>query len=355
MTSDFSAKRARIPTPHIRFGFLIIIFLLFQFVPRVRTAMAVNGNGKEHYFTMTNSRPSRTSLAEEAAGGLSAGIIGTVLGFPLDLIKTRMQTQSVSAGILSTGRSVVHKEGFLALYKGIAPPLISLSILNTVTFASYSYLQSLLHATRGWDGRNALAGSFCGIAAGTVSTVENLVKTQMQLDNTRIGRQSQQFRGSWDCVRQLTASHGGTVLYTGHAVNTIRESVFLSTYFFVYEGFRQQLIGSGNNAGDNKWAIPVAGGCAGAIAWTVSFPLDCVRAGVQGQDFAAGGGIRRGAWRVFTDLLQQKGVRGLYSGVAPSLIRAFLVSGSRFSAYEGALWLLRGGRDAPGRDERVPL
>jgi solute carrier family 25 carnitine/acylcarnitine transporter 20/29 len=312
-------------------------------------------NGKEHYFTMTSIKPSRTSLAEEAVGGLSAGIIGTVIGFPLDTIKTRMQTQSVSAGILATGNSVVRKEGALALYKGILPPLISLSILNTLTFTSYSYLQSLLHATRGWDGRNALAGSLCGVAAGTVSTVENLVKTQMQLDNTRIDRQGQQFRGSWDCVRQLTASQGGTVLYTGHAVNTIRECVFLSTYFFVYEGFRQQLIGSGKSAGGtNKWAIPVAGGCAGAIAWTVSFPLDCVRAGVQGQDFAAAGGIRRGAWRVFTDLLQQKGVRGLYSGVAPSLIRAFLVSGSRFSAYEGALWLLRGGRDAQG-NERAPL
>lgn len=310
--------------------------------------------GKSIIFTMTTSKPSRMSLAEEAVGGLSAGIIGTVIGFPLDTIKTRMQTQTVSAGILKTGNSVVHKEGLLALYKGIIPPLISLSILNTVTFASYSYLQSLLHATRGWDGRNALAGSFCGIAAGTVSTVENLVKTQMQLDNTRIGRQSQQFRGSWDCVRQLTASQGGTILYTGHAVNTIRESVFLSIYFFVYEGFREQLIRSpGNTTGDNKLAIPVAGGCAGAIAWTVSFPLDCVRAGVQGQDFAAGG-IRRGAWRVFKDLLQQKGVRGLYAGVAPSLIRAFLVSGSRFSAYEGALWLLRGGRDAQG-NERAPL
>jgi solute carrier family 25 carnitine/acylcarnitine transporter 20/29 len=321
----------------------------------------------------SNSMPSRTSLAEEAVGGLSAGIIGTVIGFPLDLIKTRMQTQSVSAGILSTGRNIVRKEGFLALYKGMVPPLISLSILNTATFTSYSYLQSLLHATRGWDSRNALAGGCCGIGAGTVSTVEGLVKTQMQLDN--IGRQ--QFRGSWDCVCQLlkqTASsvHGSgsgtfsvSVLYTGHVVNTIRECIFLSTYFFVYEGFRQQLIligssqsqssSAGTTAGDHnrQWAIPVAGGLAGAIAWTVSFPLDCVRAGVQGQDLlsSSGAGMRKGAWQVFVDLLRKRGVRGLYSGVAPSLARAFLVSGSRFSAYEGALWLLRGGRDAQGHDE----
>jgi hypothetical protein len=45
---------------------------------------------------------------------------------------------------------------------------------------------------------------------------------------------------------------------------------------------------------------------------------------------------------VFSDLLRRRGVHGLYSGVALSLARAFLVSASRFSAYEGALWVLRG-------------
>jgi hypothetical protein len=49
--------------------------------------------------------------------------------------------------------------------------------------------------------------------------------------------------------------------------------------------------------------------------------------------------------QVFQTLLQTKGIRGLYSGVTPSIARAFLVSGSRFSAYEGALWMIRGGRD----------
>jgi solute carrier family 25 carnitine/acylcarnitine transporter 20/29 len=39
-----------------------------------------------------------------------------------------------------------------------------------------------------------------------------------------------------------------------------------------------------------------------------------------------------------------RGVRGLYSGLAPSLARAFVVSGSRFSAYEFALWALKQGK-----------
>jgi len=40
---------------------------------------------------------------------------------------------------------------------------------------------------------------------------------------------------------------------------------------------------------------------------------------------------------ILKDLLKTKGWRGLYSGVTPSITRAFLVSGSRFSAYEFAV------------------
>ncbi len=48
-------------------------------------------------------------------------------------------------------------------------------------------------------------------------------------------------------------------------------------------------------------------------------------------------------------LLATKGVEGLYSGVLPSITRAFLVSASRFSVYEGALALMRVKREGNDR------
>ena len=51
----------------------------------------------------------------EALGGLCAGIVGTVVGFPLDLIKTRMQT----AGSSFTQLSLVNKPGILQVGIGI--------------------------------------------------------------------------------------------------------------------------------------------------------------------------------------------------------------------------------------------
>ncbi|MGK3742491.1 MAG: solute carrier family 25 carnitine/acylcarnitine transporter 20/29 [Bacillariaceae sp.] len=298
------------------------------------------------------------NLGEEAIGGLSAGILGTLIGFPLDLIKTRLQTGSSSLGqrqsILSIGKGIVRSEGIGALYIGIGPPLISLSILNTTTFIQYAYFRELYQANPGWDLRNFLAGVSCAPFAGIVSTIENFTKTQMQLDN--IKQPKREFTGSWNCFTTLIRQHGLGIIYTGHFVNTVREISFIGPYFFLYEGLRETFIRKQQELkrqenfqqqtypsfiSNVKFAIPVAGGLSGAMSWLISFPLDCIRAGVQGQRMPP----NKNAFQICRELILTRGIRGLYAGSSASIARAFLVSGSRFSAYEGALYLLRGGRN----------
>mmetsp|Transcript_22130 Transcript_22130/g.46689 ORF Transcript_22130/g.46689 Transcript_22130/m.46689 type:complete len:363 (+) Transcript_22130:246-1334(+) len=335
-------------------------------------------------------------LGEEAIGGFSAGIVGTLLGFPLDLVKTRMQTQLSNSGTkqlstLSLLSHILRTEGIASVYKGVGPPLLSLSIVNTLSFTSYSYFrQNHFHGQDGWDYKNALSGMMGAPIFGIVTTPENFLKTQMQLDNVQaerekgksiqinqtfqinnVGRKEIElhqpkgrFTSSFQCARSLVSSHGLPVLYTGHVINTLREAAFVGTYFFCYEGYKREfhnfllsigeMIGKTEESLDESQgspsstalAIPMAGGCAGATAWAFTFPMDCVRAGVQGQlipsSQSRGQNIRKqGALKVLKHLLQSKGFTGLYAGVSPSIARAFLVSGSRFSAYEGALWLCR--------------
>jgi Mitochondrial carrier protein len=181
----------------------------------------------------------------------------------------------------------------------------------------------------------------------------------MQMDNIH----KKEFQSSLHCVKTLIQRHGLQIVYTGHGVNTLREATFLGHYFFMYEGLREffltRFAGSTGSSGNNHnylpqhVAIPLAGGCAGAFAWFVSFPLDCIRAGVQGQSLEVVTPTTTTTTRrksllspseVFQNLIQTRGIRGLYSGASASILRAFLVSGSRFSAYEMALVLLRGGR-----------
>jgi len=133
-------------------------------------------------------------------------------------------------------------------------------------------------------------------------------------------------------------SNGIKILYTGHVVNSAREGVFLASYFYTYEGVREVLINRVEII--PQIAIPISGGISGALAWFVSFPLDCIKAGIQGQKIEDGKLPKTKGIEVSMKLWRNKGLKGLYSGVTPTLLRAFLVSGSRFSAYEFALWLL---------------
>jgi solute carrier family 25 (mitochondrial carnitine/acylcarnitine transporter), member 20/29 len=325
--------------------------------------------------TATTTTSTAAYLTQEALGGLAAGVIGTIIGYPLDVMKTRLQTQGGSSGSSSSSKNglsilvdIVRQDGVVGLYRGVGPPLISLSLLNTMSFTSYSYFREFYGGRDGWDINNGLAGMTGAPTFGLISTVENRLKTQMQL---------QPYVNSWQCAKYLVQHDGGLAsLYKGHVVNTIREAVFVANYFFIYEGMRELLIHRQEPTTDHhqhqraddettttsntmipmlvgtlspQLAIPVAGGIAGMTSWAVSFPLDCVRAGVQGQTVGPSRRSRTtstqqnvGAMTVLRQVLRQHGIAGLYNGVGPSIARAFLVSGSRFSAYETAIWLLRG-------------
>lgn len=259
----------------------------------------------------------------DAAGGLCAGVTGTLIGYPLDTVKTRMQTSASPLSMFAVGGGILKREGAKAFYKGVATPLLSLSVLSTLNFTCYSYLKSSFSdPASGRAGPLGIlsAGALCGPVAAVFSTPEHLLKTKLQVDNAAA---SPRFtRGSLHAARLLVGEGGARALYVGAASNLVRESVFLSTYFLSYETLKAKL-----SPAVGLSAIPVAGGLAGALGWFVSYPLDCVKSNVM----VNGGGRMLEVGR---SILREKGVAGLYSGLSPSIARSFLVSGSRFSAYE---------------------
>lgn len=195
----------------------------------------------------------------------------------------------------------------------------------------------------------------------------------MQVDNVTEKR----FRGSLHCARTLVKENGVKILYTGYVVNTIREITFLSVYFGVYEHCKMWFTEFFQTAGEKKstssvMAVPLAGGCSGylssiwlpyflhkdinsACAWFVSFPLDSIKANIQGRPASVITHEKRRIFQVARDIFRKRGIMGLYSGVGktvlffycdwlsickgPSVFRAFIVSSTRFSAYEAASYL----------------
>jgi solute carrier family 25 (mitochondrial carnitine/acylcarnitine transporter), member 20/29 len=314
------------------------------------------------------------SLSNEIVAGACAGVTGTVLGFPLDRcvqsqnylsedgrqrfsypvafdhsIKTRMQTHTVQPGTrkltLPRAAGLIYAEGgLLSFYRGLAAPLLSLVILNTMTFSVYATLKEKYGVSKdtvvfGYQEnlKVGLAAASVGPISALISTPFEMVKTQMQL-SIKLDPSSGSSSTSRSSVVQayrLMKQHGVRILYIGHGINMSREMLFLSTYFTVYENLKSKLSG----LFPSSVAVPLAGGISGATGWFISYPLDCVKANIQGRNLQTD--TPRSALKIARNLLETRGLLGLYAGLLPSIARAFLVSSSRFSAYELSMWLLR--------------
>lgn len=335
---------------------------------------------------------SAQKASHEAAAGAWAGLVGTVLGYPLDVVKSRMQTAharvpiagaanhatSASVRLGVPGRAtfgatlgrLAREEGLRGAYKGLGPPVCMMMLMNAVNFAAFNRTKEAL-GVRGpvgfgarrdreafgsaVDWRVVAAATAVGPPCALIGTPFELVKLQMQMENARHGREGSKSEplGAWRFARRLYARYGWRVFYLGGGVNVARECLFNAIFFTTFEHTQFGLVRA-CEARDipTATAIATAGGLSGAAAWLGNLPLDCVKSGVQGQD------LRRGGWDAAENrgrvgfaeaaraVVRARGVFGFFSGAAPSISRSFIVSGSRFVAFSGAMRVLEGERGA---------
>ena len=71
--------------------------------------------------------PRSHSVLATLIASAAAGVSSTVVGFPFDNIKARMQTHYFPS-MTNCFRETIQREGFRGLFRGIGPPLVTISI-----------------------------------------------------------------------------------------------------------------------------------------------------------------------------------------------------------------------------------
>jgi len=281
-------------------------------------------------------------LATDFLAGVFAGVVGTAFGHPLDTIKVRLQTQTQYKSALDCFLHIVKTEGIKGLFKGIMSPMVSLTILNSISFTLYGQTKKMISIHLNNSSTEPLkvyqyylAGSVVGLASSIISTPFEMVKVRMQLDNIT----TRKYTGSLQCTVDLVKNHGILSLFTGGIVNTYREIIFCTVYFGLFENLKSNFnILFASTPYSHQASVLIAGGCAGVGGWLACFPLDVVKSNIQGQSLIA---PRHNMMYYITQRWKTVGFTGFYNGIGPSLLRAFIVSASRFSAYEYALSVLQ--------------
>ncbi|KAI0780691.1 mitochondrial carrier [Trametes elegans] len=293
-----------------------------------------------------------------AACALSASYISTFAGYPLDSIKSRLQTTRQRISIPRLALTVYQEEGFAGFYRGIWIPLFTISFVRAASFTIYSRTKEYFR-DRHWLTHNNIfnvsaAGGISGALSGSLisfcSAPFELVKVRRQLEYSIAaskGLRIAKAPGTLEAIRDIFRTNGALGLYTGFRLHFVRDTTGTALYFFEYDGFRY-LMGrdaSGEQGDTPPWLpIPVSlvpfvcGSLAGVTSWALIYPLDVVKTKVQQRALA--GEKRRGVLETFHRLIRgpdPNAPKPIFVGLA-RLYRGLGVSALRSVTTHGLLW-----------------
>lgn len=254
-------------------------------------------------------------------------------------------------GMIDCLIKILKTEGFYnGLFRGIMSPMANMAFLNSVAFGLFekskqvvsNFSKTYFHHESAKKMEPFIAGGMVGVMSSIFSTPFDVVKIRLQLDNIS----ERKLKGTMHATKYLYKNFGLSVFYLGTVVNLFREVIFAAAYFGSYETLKKYLGDLFERCGIPKnqfFAILISGGCAGMLGWGCSFPLDVIKSIKQSQPLEGITWRNRGLTtsEIFKERMQHAGFSGFYRGISPSLIRAFIVSSTRFSAYELVLAVFR--------------
>lgn len=258
---------------------------------------------------------STSFTSAELVAGAGAGFSEHFFMFPFDTIKTRLQSGEM-AHRGKTICGIFHRERFRNFYRGCVPVLTSAVPAHAAYFSVYE-------ASKRATGESlvgiAFAAACATLAHDTISTPFDVVKQRMQMDS------KQMYSSSLHCAKEVLTKEGSTVFFRSIPTTLAMNIPHFTTYWIAYEKSLSLLEHINQQLGSREYLL--AGSFAGAFASIISFPFDTVKTHQQLS-------LSKSARLAVSNIVAQRGIRALYSGVTARVIHASTSSAIMMVTYE---------------------
>lgn len=254
-------------------------------------------------------------LVSLVAGAIAGTTVDVVL-FPLDTLKTRLQSQQ---GFLKAG-------GFKKIYSGIASAALGSAPTSALFFCTYEGVKHII----GPVVPSLMAPLVYSIAAACGEVAACSVRVPVEVVKQRT--QANHDTSSWRTFRSVLNVEGIRGFYRGYFTTVAREIPFSFIQFPLWE-FLKNMFAKPDSL--LTWQAAVCGAISGGIAGGLTTPLDVAKTRIilaERTSHLASGSMHSALKTVW----HEKGLPGLFSGATPRVV-SLSVGGFIFlGAYEQA-------------------
>ncbi|XP_057480770.1 calcium-dependent mitochondrial ATP-magnesium/phosphate carrier protein 2-like isoform X2 [Actinidia eriantha] len=180
------------------------------------------------------------------AGGLAGAVAQTAI-YPMDLVKTRLQTCACDGGkVPSLGKlskDIWIQEGPRAFYRGLVPSLLGIIPYAGIDLAAYETLKDM---SKRYILHDAEPGPFVQLGCGTISGALGatcvyplqVIRTRLQAQRTNT---TDAYKGMGDVFRRTLEHEGFRGFYKGLFPNLLKVVPAASITYLVYEAMKKSL------------------------------------------------------------------------------------------------------------------
>jgi len=161
--------------------------------------------------------PESTTFLKKFAAGSAAGALGSTVGNPFDVLKTKMMTNEGAGvpSITATAKDLLKNQGISGFYRGIDSNIARAMVLNGTKMACYDQTKMVVVQTTGMDKGNLLVQFLSAGAAGFFMTC---TVSPFDMIRTRLMNQpadAKIYNNALDCFAKIVKNEGPLTLWRG--------------------------------------------------------------------------------------------------------------------------------------------
>jgi len=274
--------------------------------------------------------------------GAAAGIMEHCIMYPVDSIKTRMQSlrphpQAQYRSVSHAFQKIINTEGFARPMRGVNIVAFGAGPAHALYFGSYETVKKML-GNNGTGGHFHLANA---VAGGVATILHDGTMNPVEVIKQRIQVYGSPYRGVFDCARCVIKTEGIGAFYRSFSTQLTMNIPFQCTHFVTYEFIRETLNPEG---GYNPKTHLFAGAAAGGIAAALTTPLDVAKTLLNTQESNAISAMIKnksgqkllvsGMVAAMKTIYQLRGFRGYFQGLQARVIYQAPSCAISWSVYE---------------------